>query len=239
MPNVKLSSEFLQYLVTHTLENNQEQTRGDAKHHLPALSEISRQLGISIASLREQLEVAKAIGLVEVRPRTGIRKLPYSFFPAVFQSLSYAISIDWEYFLSFADLRNHIEASYWYEATRKLTSEDHQVLNDLVIRAWRMLKGQPTQIPHFEHRELHLGIFRKLDNPFVIGLLEAYWQAYESVGLNLYADYKYHEQVWNYHQEIVDAICVGDFVRGYEALVNHKDLLFHRSHSAEFYPERD
>jgi DNA-binding FadR family transcriptional regulator len=37
---------------------------------------MSKELGVSVALLREQLEVAKAIGLVEVRPRTGIRRLP-------------------------------------------------------------------------------------------------------------------------------------------------------------------
>ena len=232
---MKLSSEFLQYLVSYSNEGNQGQNIGGDSPHLPAISEISKQLGISIASLREQLEVAKAIGLVEVRPRTGIRRLPYTFYPAVHQSLSYAISIDWKYFLAFADLRNHIESSYWYEATSKLTPQDHQGLKSLMIHAWEMLKGQPIHIPHFEHRELHLSIFRRLGNPFVLGLLEAYWQAYEAVGLNVYTDYKYLEQVWNYHQEMVDAICEGDLDQGYQALVEHKDLLFHRTQPNKYY----
>ena len=228
---MELSSEFLQYLVSYEIDGNQAESDGGSAERLPALSEISKQLGVSIASLREQLEVAKAIGLVEVRPRTGIRRLPYNFFPAVHQSLSYAISIDAQHFLAFADLRNHIEASYWFEATSKLTPEDHQELKDLLARAWKLLKGQPIHIPHVEHRELHLCVFRRLGNPFVQGLLEAYWQAYEAVGLNVYADYHYLEQVWNYHQEMVDAIFAGDLEQGYQALVEHKDLLFHRQAS--------
>lgn len=215
------TSEFIQYLASHW---------GDSpgSDQLPSLSELSKELGLSVACLREQLEVAKAIGLVEVRPRTGIRRLPYSFLPAVRQSLSYAISLDWAYFMAFADLRNHIEESYWKQAAQNLTLEDKEILQALVNQAWAKLNGQPIHIPHAEHRQLHLRIFGRLDNPFVQGLLEAYWEAYEAVGLNLYADYGYLQQVWSYHQRMVDAICMDDIEAGYSALVAHKDLLFHR-----------
>ena len=85
------SSEFLAYLAANT------QT-GDVNTQLPSLHEISKELGVSVATLREQLEVARALGLVEVRPRTGIKRLPYGFLPAVRQSLSYAISLDTSFF---------------------------------------------------------------------------------------------------------------------------------------------
>ena len=224
----KLSNDFLDYLVGHPLPETDSDPGGTNGSHLPSLSVLSKELGLSVALLREQLEVAKAIGLVEVRPRTGIRRLPYSFLPAVRQSLSFAIASDWSYFTLYADLRIHIETAYWNEATRKLTSEDHAQLQDLLASAWNKLRGNPSQIPHEEHRLLHLSIYRKLENPFVIGLLEAYWEAYEAVGLNLYADYRYLEQVWQYHQRMVEAICQGDYEGGYQALVQHKDLLFHR-----------
>jgi DNA-binding FadR family transcriptional regulator len=227
----KLSSEFLDYLATHQLDGLNGHTAGAIPPSLPSLSEMSKELGVSVALLREQLEVAKALGLVEVRPRTGIRPLPYSFLPAVRQSLSFAIATDWSNFVAYSDLRNHIEAAYWEEAARKLTMVDHQQLCQLVARAWEKLRGQPIQIPHQEHRLVHLTIFSKLGNPFVIGLLEAFWEAYEAVGLNLYADYAYLEQVWDYHEEMVDAICQGDFDKGYQALVEHRDLLFLRAQS--------
>ncbi len=192
---------------------------------MPSLSQLSGELGISVASLREQLEVAKALGLVEIRPRTGIRRLPYSFFPAVRQSLFCGMKLDRANFTRFADLRIHIEEAYWEEAVRKLTAEDLERLQSLLASAWEKLHGEPIQIPHAEHRELHLSIYRRLENPFVLGLLEAYWDAYESVGLNLYADYRYLEQVWTYHQLMVDSIVAGDYSAGYQALVEHQHLL--------------
>ena len=196
--------------------------------HLPSLQEISQELGISVARLREQLEVAEAMGLVEVRPRTGIRRLPYTFLPAIQQSLSYAIEIDRGYFDEFSELRNHVEAAYWHEAVCLLSDQDREDLLRLVQQALDKLHSPQIKIPHREHRQLHLGIFRRLQNPFVMGILEAYWEAYEAVGLNMFADYEYLQQVWGYHQRMVEAICAGDFDAGYQALVEHKDLLFHR-----------
>ncbi len=209
-------SEFLRYLAQH----EESETEG-----LPALTALSQELGVSVASLREQLEVARALGLVEVRPRTGMRRLPYNFLPAVRQSLAYALVRDRRHFEAFANLRQHIESAYWYEAAQSLTPEDHQTLRSLLASAWEKLRGNPIQIPHQEHRELHLTIYRRLGNPFVTGLLEAYWEAYEAVGLNFYTDLNYLQEVWEYHQKMVESICNQDFEAGYRALTEHTDLI--------------
>jgi DNA-binding FadR family transcriptional regulator len=216
-----LSSDFLTYLA----ETNSE---GEDCERLPSLQALSKQLGVSVSSLREQMEVARALGLIEAKPRTGLRRLPYSFYPAVDQSLSYAIAIDQEYFLKFADLRRNVEAAYWYQAVPLLTESDHQFLQQLVDQAWEKLRGTPIQIPQFEHRQLHLTIYKNLDNPFVSGILEAYWDAYEGVGLNLYAGYAYLDDVWTYHQRMVDGICSADLESGYQAMLEHTDLIRHR-----------
>ena len=208
-------SEFLQYLASHE----------QAEQSLPALTALSQELGVSVASLREQLEVARALGLVEVRPRTGIRRPPYSFSPAVRQSLQYALALDKNNFIAFADLRRHVETAYWHEAVQVLTPEDHNALKVLVARAWEKLRGAPIEIPHLEHRELHLTIYHRLNNPFVSGLLQAYWDAYETVGLNVFTDYHYLTEVWTYHQKMVDAICENEVEAGYTALTEHSDLI--------------
>jgi DNA-binding FadR family transcriptional regulator len=216
-----LSSDFLAYLAETNLDN-------EDCERLPSLQVLSKQLGVSVSSLREQMEVARALGLIEAKPRTGLRRLPYSFFPAVDQSLSYAMAIDQENFLKFADLRRHVEAAYWHQAVPLLTEEDHNFLEQLIARAWEKLRGTPIQIPQLEHRQLHLTIYKRLDNPFVSGILEAYWEAYEAVGLNLYAGYTYLNEVWNYHQRMVDGIRSGDLEAGYQAMLEHTDLIRHR-----------
>ena len=224
MPRRFYTSEFLQYLTTSRLNS----AGADDADQLPSLNDISNELGISVARLREQLEVAEAFGFVEVRPRTGIRRLPYQFTPAVSQSLRFAMDKDPANFEFFSELRNHIETAYWDQAVRCLTPNDHTTLKGLINQAWIKLQGEPIQIPHEEHRLLHLTIYSRLNNPFVQGILEAYWEAYEAVGLNVYADYGYLQQVWRYHQQIVDAILSGDFQTGYQALVEHIQLLYRR-----------
>ena len=202
-PNI---SEFLRYLASHP----------EADDKLPSLSELSRELNISLASLREQLEVARALGFVEVRPKTGTRRLTYSFTPAIRQSLGYALALNDEHFRQFAEMRNHLEAAYWTEAVQLLTDEDKEELKNIIARAWEKLRGTLVQVPHEEHRKLHLMIYSRLENPFVIGVLESYWEAYEAVGLNVFAgSYEYLQEVWRYHQVMVESICSGKFEAGY------------------------
>ncbi len=212
-------SEFLRYLAS----------REDAEGSLPALNDLSRELRISLATLREQLEVARALGLVEVRPRTGTRRRAYSFAPAVMKSLAYALTVDQSNFEKYSELRNHIETAYWDEAVALLTEEDKLELKNIITRAFEKLHGTFVQVPHEEHRRLHLLIYSRLNNPFVTGLLEAYWDAYEAVGLNMYAGgMDYLEEVWGYHNTMVQSICNGNYAAGRKALITHIDLLAHR-----------
>src|SRR5215211_8704360 len=124
-------SEFLRYLATHD----------EVEHGLPSLKNLSIELGVGLASLREQLEVARALGLVEVRPRLGTRRRAYSFTPAIRQSLGYALALNNEHFRKYSDLRNHVESAFWHEAVRKLTDQDQQELQQLAARAWEKLGG--------------------------------------------------------------------------------------------------
>jgi len=222
MAHQRFESEFFNYLIASATDGE------SASNRLPSLNALSQELGVSVARLREQLEVAKALGFVEVRPRTGIRRLPYDFTPAIWQSLSYAITIEPSLFQAYADLRRQVELAFWDKAVRALLPDDHLELQNYIDQALDKLNGTPIRIPHTEHRQFHLAIFKRLKNPFVLGITEAFWDAYEAAGFNLYADYNYLQEVWDYHQQMVAAICSGDFEAGYRALLDHTDLLYHR-----------
>lgn len=221
MANTKTKSEFIEYLKEFAaLEDETDQ--------LPSLSVLSEELNVSVARLREQLEVAKSLGFVDVRPRTGIKRLEYSFFPAIWQSISYAIELDPDNFDLWSKLRINIETAYWQDAAKTLTEKEHKALKKVLKKAWKKLRANPPMIPHTEHRKLHLLLYRKLGNPFVLGILEAYWEAYEAIGLNIFTDYEYLETVWNYHERMVNAVCEGNFDEGEQALIEHFELLYHR-----------
>ena len=83
--------------------------------------------------------------------------------------------------------------------------------------------------PRSTHRTFHLKIFSRLDNPFVFGLLEAYWDAYEAVKLNSYADLSYLQEVWRYHEKIASLIATGDAEGSLNAFIEHTKLLSGRT----------
>ena len=214
--------DFLRYLAVSC----------DDDEKLPALNELAPQLGLSTSSLREQMEVARALGIVEVRPRTGIKRLPYSFRSAVQQSLNYALMIDRDYFMGFSDLRIHLEVAYWSEAVSLLRTDDKLRLKELVRLAREKLNRNPVQIPHAEHREFHTTFYKYVNNPFVHGVLEAYWDLYEAAGLDVYNNASYLYLVWDYHAEMVESIVKGEYQAGLNALKEHFNLISHRNKPA-------
>ena len=135
----KLNSELVRYIVA---------TGRKPGERLPSLEKLSAELKLSIGKLREQLEVARALGLVEVRPKTGISVADYNFLPAIRYSLLYAMAQDPDQFAAFGELRNHVEAAFWFEAVACLTPADHAELRALIASAWAKLNHHPVQIPH-------------------------------------------------------------------------------------------
>ncbi len=217
------TSELFQYLI------NERLIEGD---RLPALTELSDELEVSVSKLREQLELARHLGLVSVRPRLGIRREKYDFHPAVSTSMFFGLTTGEATFEQFSQLRKTIETSMWAEAVQRLQNQDKNALKEIMNQAWDKLRGQPVHIPNGEHRALHLKIFSRLENPFVQGILKAYWDAYDATELTRFADYQYWLDVWNYHEQIVEAICDEDFDNGRKILVEHFELLPTVSHPA-------
>lgn len=221
----KVDSDFLQYLVKRQIGPGER---------LPTLQEIGAELGISVGKLREQLEVARMLGLVSVRPRVGIQREAFDFAPAVLQCVLFSLGTGEASFSHLSQLRRAVETAFWNEAVALLTAEDKMHLKTLVAQAWAKLRGQPVHVPNGEHRDLHLTIFSRLDNPFVQGLLEVYWDAYEATELTRFASYQYWLDAWSYHERIVDALCRQEYERGRELLVEHFSLL---PTVSEFIPE--
>lgn len=212
----RLDSDFLKYLARHHVEPGAK---------LPALSEIGDEMGVSVGTLREQLAVARGLGVVSVRPRLGIQREPFDFSQSILPGLLFSLATGETQFAQYSRLRRIIETSYWDEAVVLLTPEDKEHLHRLVDKAWARLRGEPIHIPNGEHRELHLTIFNRLDNPFVRGILVAYWDAYEASELTRFVGYDYWVTVWTYHERIVDALCRNQYDLGRQLLVEHFSLL--------------
>ncbi|CUS03431.2 conserved protein of unknown function [Candidatus Promineifilum breve] len=212
----KLDSEFLKYLTEHHVNP------GD---RLPSLTEIGDEMGVSVGTLREQVAVARGLGVVSVRPRLGIQREPFDFAEAILPAILFGLATGEAGFAQLSRLRRVIEVGFWDEAVVLLTAADKARLGQLVTGAWAKLRGDPVHIPNGEHRQLHLTIFGRLGNPFVQGLLVAYWDAYDASELTRFMRYDYWVDVWTYHEQIVAALCANDFDRGRRLLEEHFALL--------------
>jgi len=195
------------------------------EEQIPSLPLLSKKLKISVASLREQLEVARIMGFVEVRPRTGIRLLPFDFTPAMLISVLYAIKVNDSYFEKYRDFRNHLEAAYFLEAVGKLTKIEINRLEGIVINAEKKINSNPPRLPHSEHREFHALIFSKVENPFIQSVFNVYWEIYEYLGYAIINDVDYLNRVWQYHRFVLEEIQNNNFYHAFELFMEHKELM--------------
>lgn len=214
MQLVAKNSPFLEYLVNKA-----------PGEKLPTLSAIGLELGISTGKMREQLEVARSLGLVSVRPKVGMTREAFNFQTAVSPTISFSLASAEATFEQLSQLRQSIEAAFWHRAVALLTETDIAHLQSIIASAWSKLRGEPIHIPNQEHRALHLGIFKQLENPFVNGILAAYWDAYEASELTRFASYTYWTNVWEYHTQIVTALQENEFALGRQLLIEHFTLL--------------
>jgi len=227
---INLGSDFLNFII------RQGYQPGD---RLPSIQELTADthLDMSANKVREQLEVARQMGWVEVRSKRGTRVKDYAFTPAVRLSALYAMACG-ERFEDFASLRNHVESAYWQEACALLTDADLDIMQRCIDSANQKLDSPPIHIPNPEHRLFHLTAFKNLDNRFVLGILEAYWDLYEEVGVNRYMDYSYLRKVWDYHSRILELIRDGQFDEAQRAFVEHTRLLRQEPDNASWELER-
>lgn len=209
-------SGILQYIIERQLQPGER---------LPTINELSAELGVSVSKVREELAVARAMGHIQIKPRIGMQVQTFNFAPAATLNVLYALGLDRAHFDEFSALRRSVELSFWHEAVPLLQPEDCAYLRELVGRAREKLTHVPIEVPFEEHRSFHLTFFKYLKNPFVQGILEAYWEAYKAFGLALYADLSYHREVWDYHERMAECVARGEFETGLHALREHMMLI--------------
>jgi len=210
---------FLDFLISFSKKKGQS---------IPPIQEISSELGMSPASLREQMELAKNLGFISTQPKKGVELLQYKFTPAASKSLYYAVNLDYDYFFQFSAIRSHLEKAFFLESVSLLSKVDLLAISNLVKSAFEKLNGSPVQIPHEEHRNYHLAFYAHQKNVFLTGILEAYWDVYEHMGLSLYSDLEYLKNVWTYHKKIAELCLEESYQEAYQLLGKHMEFIYER-----------
>lgn len=191
---------------------------------IPNIQKLSQELGVSTASVREQLEVARSLGFVDVKTKRGIQKKPFSLTQPLTLAMQYGVKVEPQVFEQYSDLRRHIEISYWYDAVPLLTKPDLTRLQSFINLAFKKIQENPLIVPYNEHRDFHMAIYQPLHNPIVSSVLETYWELYRDSGLQFVADQEYLSTVWSQHQKILDAVAQREFEEGFNILISHMDL---------------
>jgi DNA-binding FadR family transcriptional regulator len=214
------SQPILRYILDGThLSHEQEPTK------LPSLDQLAKQLGVSRGKLREDLIAAQVYGVVDMRPGDGTYVCPFDFYTAIRPLVLYSVALDKRHFGELYKVRASLELGFWQNAVQQLEESDYAEFDRILAAAERKLQGTPVEIPHQEHRDFHILIYSRLENPFVLGLLRAYWDAYEAVGLHRYFDLSYYQHMWSSHKAMIGSIRSGDYDTGREVLVQHFTLL--------------
>jgi len=204
----KEKASLLNYLAEAS-KNNQD---------IPSIAELSQILGVSIASVREQLEVARKLGFVDVKPRTGIQRRPFSLVPLIRLGMNYGIQSEAHLLNDYSELRRHLELSYWDKAFSVLKNDQMDYMQFLVDIAFRKLQRKPAIIPTEEKSEFHLTLYRPLGNQVLISILEAAWDLEEANGGKIHEDLDDMLSSWSVRQVIVDALRERDKTKGKNAL---------------------
>lgn len=192
---------------------------------IPSIAQLSEDLGLSTAAVREQLEVARQLELVDIKTKIGIQTRPFSLSPALCLILRYGMDIQPELIWEITSIRQHLELSYWQEAVVRLSHKDVEHLDEVIDLAMKKIQENPVVLPLEEHSEFHLSIYRPLNNSFLNGVLETYWQLSQESEYRMYSDQVYLENVWAYHQKIQQAIATKEYDVGYQALMTHFELV--------------
>jgi DNA-binding GntR family transcriptional regulator len=67
-----------------------------------------------------------------------------------------------------------------------------------------------------------------LNNQYLDGILDAFWEVYHLSGLEVYPDFTYVERVWQYHARIVEQLRNRNYSAGLSLLIEHMDLVNQR-----------
>ena len=193
--------------------------------NIPSIVQLSEELSLSTAAVREQLAVARQLEVVEVKTKTGIHTSSFSVAPAICLAFRYGLELDPSMRGEIASVRQHLELAFWNEAVSKLTEKDVEHLEGIVDTAYQKINNHPVILPLEEHKEFHLTIYRPLKNNYLNNLMEAYWELNSETDYHTYSDVNTLQNVWAYHRKIQQAIAAREFDLGFEALKTHYELV--------------
>jgi DNA-binding FadR family transcriptional regulator len=203
------------YIIDHHLKP------GDA---MPAESELSRQLGISRASLREGMKVLQTMGIIETRHGSGTFVGTYTL-DTLRDGLAFRIKVEQEQgvpvtqdMLDLLDLRETLESALVIRLPDIVTDDQIAHLRTLCDQMDIAAKnGNAYKLVDWR---FHKALYEPFGNRFTLQFIEALFGVFQEVREEE-APRERLIEIARQHREIVDALAKGDGPAAAEALHRH------------------
>lgn len=202
---------------------------------LPTEMEMCEMLGISRNVLREAIKSLEITGVVASKPGVGIiiREFNMDYFMSTLLH-SFPEQSDGQVEQYIEELRRVLELGFIDKAFESITSEDIEVLGNLVRQMenvackQRQSKNPPHMGPAFAQADatFHKTLFSHIENKFMISIINFFW-AYDKY----YKEKTSHEYLSlnvEKHKKIYEALKTQDFQAFRDAMFFHFNYKYYK-----------
>ncbi len=215
----KISDEVYKQIVS--LISNGQLKPGDK---IPSERDLSSELGISRQSIREALNRAEVMGLIEVRQGEGsfiLSSLKGSLKPP----LTVIIEKEVERILDFLEIRKLVEGWCAEKAAVEASGKELEDMKD-TLNKMKKVASKDKQWEELD-LELHLSIAKATHNIIAIHIMDAL-----KVNFNLFFRFTKSmpsserlDILWQHHYDIVDAIARKDSESAKQNVIEHLNFI--------------
>lgn len=183
---------------------------------LPTQTQLADDLGVGRSSVREAVKALETLGLVEVRHGDGLYVREYNFDPVV-ETFTYGLRYDPSAFSDLLQIRVWLETAVIGDAVEQMDEGYLQQL-DTVMERWakKVEAGQPYAE---DDQQFHRTLYETLGNTTLVKLLDVFWVAFGSVGIETIKKDLDPVKTLREHQAILDAVRAGDTSKARRDLV--------------------
>jgi DNA-binding FadR family transcriptional regulator len=198
---------------------------------LPSEAQLCQELGMSRATLREGLKALESLGIIHTRHGEGVFVAHFSFDPIV-HNLPYSIAAQGASLRDLVEVRTALEVGLIARVALCIEAADVASLRQLAMRM--VERSQHGHSYAEEDRAFHATLFRCLGNPFLLSLIDLFWQVFSRLADRLPAAGRAERRaIALAHLRVVELLEAGDVPALEQAHRRHFDEISQRLNRAD------
>lgn len=188
---------------------------------LPSERDLSEQLGVSRASLREALWTLENAGIIETRQGSGtyVREV---FDEGILSPLALVLDASTDLVGDLWEVRSIFEPAIAFRAAIRAQKEDVAVLARIVAQQKVFLSEQiPNEDWLDSDRAFHIGVARASHNDVSVRVIRLINELLHEGRSHFATQSDRREHAYHWHREILEQISVGDPQHARDAMLQH------------------